>query len=126
MQFSILIAVALGGAAGSLARYSVASLVQSAAWAGFPWGIFTVNVTGGFIMGVLAELAALKLHFTPELRAFLMVGVMGGYTTFSSFSLDAALLIERGNYASAAAYIAGSAVLSVAALFAGLWVVRLL
>ncbi len=126
MQFSILLAVALGGAVGSLARYSVASLVQSAAWPGFPWGIFTVNITGGFIMGVLAELAALKLNFTPEIRAFLMVGVMGGYTTFSSFSLDSALLIERGAYASAAAYIAGSAVLSVLALFAGLWIVRIL
>lgn len=126
MQFSILLAVALGGALGSLARYSVASLVQSAASAGFPWGIFTVNITGGFIMGVLAEVAALKLSFTPETRAFLMVGVMGGYTTFSSFSLDSALLIERGAYVSAAAYIAGSAVLSVAALFAGLWIVRVL
>jgi len=126
MQFSILLAVAFGGAIGSLARYSVASLVQSAAWPGFLWGIFVVNISGGFIMGVLAELAALKLNFTPEVRAFLMVGVMGGYTTFSSFSLDSALLIERGAYASAAAYIAGSAVLSVAALFAGLWIVRVL
>ena len=126
MQFSILLAVALGGALGSLARYSVASLVQNAASAGFPWGIFVVNISGGFIMGVLAELAALKLNFTPEVRAFLMVGVMGGYTTFSSFSLDSALLIERGAYASAAAYIAGSAVLSVVALFAGLWIVRVL
>ena len=91
---------------GSLARYSVASLVQSAAWPGFPWGIFTVNITGGFVMGVLTEALALKFN-PPEIRAFLMVGVMGGYTTFSSFSLDSALLIERGAYASAAAYIGG-------------------
>ena len=126
MQFPILLAVAIGGALGSLARYAVASLVQSAAWPGFPWGIFVVNISGGFIMGVITELAALKLHFTPELRAFLTVGVLGGYTTFSTFSLDSALLIERGAYMSAAAYMAGSAVLSVAALFAGLWIVRLL
>jgi len=126
MQFPILLAIAIGGALGSLARYAVASLVQSAAWPGFPWGIFAVNISGGFIMGVIVELGALKLHFTPELRAFLTVGVLGGYTTFSTFSLDSALLIERGAYASAAMYIAGSALLSVAALFAGLWIVRVL
>jgi CrcB protein len=124
MQLGILLAVALGGAAGSLARYAVAGLIQSAAWPGFPWGIFFVNISGGFIMGVLTELMALKLNFTPELRAFLTVGVLGGYTTFSTFSLDAALLIERGQWMTAASYMAGSAVLSVAALFAGLWIVR--
>jgi len=126
MQFSVLLAIAIGGALGSLARYAVASLVQSASWPGFPWGIFVVNISGGFIMGVIVELGALKLNFTPELRAFLTVGVLGGYTTFSTFSLDSALLIERGAYASAAAYMAGSALLSVAALFAGLWIVRVL
>ena len=126
MQFTILLAVAIGGAVGSLARYSVASLVQSAAWSGFPWGIFFVNIMGGFLMGVITELAALKLHFTPELRAFLTVGVLGGFTTFSTFSLDSALLIERGAYASAAAYMASSAILSVAALFFGLWLVRMM
>jgi len=126
MSFPILLAIALGGAVGSLTRYAVASLIQSAAWPGFPWGIFTVNITGGFIMGVIVELGALKLNYTPELRAFLTVGILGGYTTFSTFSLDSALLIERGAYTSAAAYMAGSAILSVAALFAGLWIVRTL
>ena len=77
-------------------------------------------------MGVIVDRGALKLQLSPELRAFLTVGVLGGYTTFSTFSLDSALLIERGAYASAAAYMAGSAVLSVAALFAGLWIVRVL
>jgi len=83
-----------------------------------------VNVSGGFLMGVIVELSALKLNLSPELRAFLTVGVLGGYTTFSTFSLDSVLLIQRGAYASAAAYMAGSAILSVAALFAGLWLVR--
>lgn len=126
MQLAVLVAVALGGALGSLARYAVASLIQSAAWPGFPWGIFIVNISGGFLMGVIAELAALRISMTPEVRAFLTVGILGGYTTFSTFSLDSALLIERGAYASAAAYMAGSAILSVAALFAGLWIVRVL
>jgi CrcB protein len=124
VQPPILIAVAAGGAIGSLARYVIAGQIQSAAWPGFPWGIFVVNISGAFIMGVIAELSALKLSLTPELRAFLTVGILGGYTTFSTFSLDAALLIERGDYLGAGLYIAGSALLSIAALFAGLFVVR--
>jgi len=126
MQYGIILAVAFGGAAGSLARYALAGLIQDWTRSGFPWGIFAVNVSGGFIMGVLVELAALKLTMTPEMRAFLTVGVLGGYTTFSTFSLDAVLLIERGAWASAAAYIVGSALLSIAALFAGMWIVRVI
>ena len=126
MQLGILIAIALGGAIGSLTRYFVAGAVQSAAWPGFPWGIFVVNISGGFLMGVIVELSALKLNLSPELRAFLTVGILGGYTTFSTFSLDSVLLIERGQWLNAAAYIGGSALLSIAALFAGLWLVRAL
>jgi CrcB protein len=124
MQLGILLAVALGGALGSLLRYFVAGAVQSATWPGFPWGIFVVNITGGFAMGLIVELSALKLNLTPEVRAFLTVGILGGYTTFSTFSLDSALLIERGDYSGAALYIAGSALLSILALFAGLWFIR--
>ncbi|MGZ5961208.1 MAG: fluoride efflux transporter CrcB [Rhizomicrobium sp.] len=124
MQIGILLAVALGGALGSLLRYFAAGVIQSAAWHGFPWGIFVVNITGGFAMGVITELAALKLSMTPEVRAFLTVGILGGFTTFSTFSLDSVLLIQRGAYSSAALYISGSALLSIAALFAGLWLVR--
>ena len=124
MQFPILLAVAMGGAVGSLLRYFVASAIQSPAQTGFPWGIFVVNVTGGFAMGVFTELAALKLNISPELRAFLTVGILGGYTTFSTFSLESAILLQRGAYGTAAAYIGGSALLSIAALFAGLALVR--
>jgi fluoride exporter len=126
MQFQILLAVALGGALGSLARYFVAGAVQSAASPGFPWGIFVVNISGGFLMGIIVELGALKLSLAPEMRAFLTVGILGGYTTFSTFSLDSALLIQRGQWTSAAAYMVGSTVLSVLALFSGLWLVRAL
>ena len=118
--------MALGGALGSLLRYFVASAIQSPASSGYPWGIFVVNITGGFLMGVIVELSALKLQLTPEVRAFLTVGILGGYTTFSTFSLDSVLLIQRGAYASAAAYIVGSTLLSIGALFAGLWLVRAL
>ena len=76
-------------------------------------------------MGLIVEASALKLNLSPELRAFLTVGILGGYTTFSTFSLDSALLIaEAAPMRQAAAYVIGSAVLSILALFAGLWIVR--
>ncbi len=126
MQWGVLSMVALGGALGSLIRYLVAGAVQPAWWPGFPFGIFVVNITGGLAMGLIVALAALKLNLTPELRAFLTTGILGGYTTFSTFSLDSAMLMERGAYAQAGAYVIGSVVLSVMALFAGLWIVRVL
>jgi CrcB protein len=124
MNYAVLAAVAAGGAIGAAARYLIASWVQSVAWTGFPYGIFAVNISGGLVMGILTELMALKWNVSLEIRAFLTTGILGGYTTFSTFSLDSALLIERGAYTSAALYIAGSAILSVAALFAGLWLIR--
>jgi CrcB protein len=120
------IAIAVGGGIGSLARHFLSTAVQSAAGGAFPWGILAVNVLGGLAMGIIVELSALKLNIAPDLRAFLVTGVLGGFTTFSAFSLDTALLIERGEWASAAAYAAGSVLLSVGALFAGLWLVRAL
>lgn len=126
MKSIILLAVAAGGAVGSVARYLIAGWLQPASWGGFPYGIFVVNISGGLVMGLLTELMALKLNISPEVRAFLATGVLGGYTTFSTFSLESAMLIERHAYASAVAYIAGSALLSIAALFAGLWIVRVI
>lgn len=126
MQWGVVLMVALGGALGSLVRYFVAGAVQPAWWTGFPTGIFVVNITGGLVMGLITGLAALKLNLTPEMRAFLTTGILGGYTTFSTFSLDSAMLMERGAYAQAGAYIVGSVVLSILALFAGLWLMRTL
>ncbi|HVW75571.1 MAG TPA: fluoride efflux transporter CrcB [Rhizomicrobium sp.] len=123
MRAGIVAAVALGGAIGSVARYFV-STIQSPTWTGFPYAIFTVNVSGGFIMGVLTELMALKFSVSTEVRAFLTTGVMGGYTTFSTFSLESAALIQRQAYVTAAGYVIGSAILSIVALFCGLWLVR--
>ena len=124
MQWGILAMVALGGALGSLARYLVAGTVQPAWWSGFPFGIFVVNITGGLAMGMITGLAALKLNLTPEMRAFLTTGILGGYTTFSTFSLDSAMLMERGAFVQAGAYVVGSVVLSILALFTGLWIMR--
>ncbi|MDB5733428.1 MAG: camphor resistance protein CrcB [Alphaproteobacteria bacterium] len=125
MKTGVVAAVAAGGAIGSVARLFVAT-VQNPSWTGFPYGIFIVNVSGGFVMGVLTELMALKFNVSPEVRAFLTTGIMGGYTTFSTFSLESALLIQRGAYVTASGYIIGSAILSIAALFCGLWLMRAL
>lgn len=121
---NLLLAVALGGASGSLLRYALASVIYRVTGDGFPWGILVVNVLGGFAMGLIVELGALKLHYTPEMRALLTTGILGGFTTFSTFSLDTVLLIERGDWGLAALYALASVVLSVGALFAGLFLVR--
>ena len=93
---------------------------------GFPWGTLTVNVLGCFLMGLLIGAMALRWSVGNELRAFLTVGVLGGFTTFSAFSTDFALLIERNTYASAGFYLVASVGLSIAALFLGLALVRAL
>ena len=120
---SMVFAVGVGGGLGALARYYIAGAIQSATTV-FPWGILVVNISGGLLMGLIVEASALKLNLPPDLRAFLTVGILGGYTTFSTFSLDSALLLQKGAYAQAALYVIGSVVLSILALFAGLWIVR--
>jgi CrcB protein len=112
--------VALGGALGSVARYGVNVATARAFGFGFPWGTLTVNVVGGLVMGLLAAVFALKAEAPPEVKLFLMTGVLGGFTTFSAFSLDAVVLWERGQPGIAAAYVAASVALSIGALFAGL------
>ena len=119
----VVLSVGVGGGIGALIRYFVAGWVQPAG-AVFNWGIFVVNITGGLVMGMIVEASALKLNLSPEVRAFLTTGILGGYTTFSTFSLDSALLLQKGQYMAAAGYIIGSVVLSILALFAGLWIVR--
>lgn len=120
----MLLAVAIGGAIGAVARYKTVGWVGHLAGHGFPWGTLTVNVVGSFLMGALIEAGALKQVLTPELRAFVAVGVLGAFTTFSSFALDVATLWERGDAVPAAAYVAASTALSILALFAGLWTIR--
>jgi CrcB protein len=117
------LAVGVGGGLGALARYYIAGWVQPRG-AEFDWGILVVNITGGLLMGMIVEASALRLNLSPELRSFLTVGILGGYTTFSTFSLDSALMLQKGQYGPAAVYILGSVVLSIFALFAGLWIIR--
>jgi fluoride exporter len=118
-------AVAVGGALGSVARYATIIGVGRVLGVGFPYGVLVANVVGGFVMGVLVELMALVWSPSDATRVFLTVGVLGGYTTFSSFSLDVWLLLEKGLYGPAILYIAASVILSVAALVAGLTLTRM-
>ena len=120
----LLLAIACGGALGALGRHFTTSQVMKLMGAGFPYGTLAVNVVGSFILGALVELMALRWSVGPELRAFLVVGMLGGYTTFSAFSLDTVLLIERGSYAPALAYVLANVLLAVGGLFAGLMLMR--
>lgn len=124
MNAPMILAVAAGGALGSVARYL--SMILAGAWLGtaFPWGTLAVNVLGSLVMGVLVESMALFWSPAQEWRAFLTVGLLGGFTTFSTFSMDAALLLERQEISAAALYMLASVLLSVLGLFIGLWAVR--
>jgi len=120
-----LLLVAAGGAVGSVARYLVGVGAMRVLGPGWPHGTFTVNVVGGFLMGCLtAWLAHRDSAFQESWRVLLGVGVLGGFTTFSSFSLETALMIEKRAYLQAFSYSAASVILSVAALFAGLMIAR--
>jgi len=121
----MLAAVAFGGAFGAVGRYWVATLAARMLGTGFPYGTLTVNIIGSFIMGVLVEAAALRLNLSPELRALLAVGVLGSFTTFSTFSLDVVLLFERHDNLLGILYLLASVILSVGALFCGLRLTRL-
>ena len=127
MQFLL---VAAGGALGAMARYglglTVGRLAPGAAWPqSWPWGTFTANVTGGLLMGLLAGWLALKGGAEAEtIRLFAAVGVLGGFTTFSAFSLEAVQMIERRQWALASGYVAASTVLAIAAVFLGLMIAR--
>ena len=114
--------VALGGALGASSRYLVNVAMPRMFGHGFPIATMVVNILGSFLMGVLVVVLAQKSgnRFAP----FLMTGVLGGFTTFSAFSLDAAKLYEGGQLGAAAAYVIGTVVLGLAALFAGMALAR--
>ncbi|QFT64611.1 CrcB protein [Roseivivax halotolerans] len=117
-----LIQVALGGALGATARYLTGLAAVRALGPGLPWGTLIVNIAGSFLMGILVVMLAQfgSNRFAP----FLMTGLLGGFTTFSAFSLDAVSLYERGAVGAAALYVSASVVLSLAAIAAGLILAR--
>ncbi len=122
-MFGPLLSVALGGAIGASLRHLFGiGVLRVLGSTSFPVAILSVNVVGSFLMGVFAVLAAQRglTHLSP----FVMTGVLGGFTTFSAFSLEAVSLYERGDVGQAAAYVALSVVLSVLGLMAGIWITR--
>jgi CrcB protein len=117
--------VFLGGGIGAALRHGVNLLVARWAATGFPWSTLIENVSGSFAMGLLAAYFAFSGGgVSQHWRLFLTTGILGGYTTFSAFSLDVALLYERGEAAQAALYVVASVALAVGGLFAGLALVR--
>ncbi|MEX2617963.1 MAG: fluoride efflux transporter CrcB [Alphaproteobacteria bacterium] len=122
----MILAIAMGGAVGAVARHFVAAQVTHWMGAGFPWGILTVNILGSFLLGVLIETMALVWSPTQEMRAFLIVGCLGAFTTFSAFAMDIVLLDERGQVLGNAIYIGSSVGLSVLALIGGLHLMRVI
>ena len=117
-----LLLVAAGGALGAVARYGVGRLLPTTGW---PWPTLTVNVVGGLLMGLLAGWLAFRGGAQGEtIRLIAAVGLLGGFTTFSAFSLETALMLEKRQFALASGYVAASVVLSVAALFLGLMLAR--
>jgi CrcB protein len=115
----------LGGGAGSVLRYAIAGWVQGAAGAAFPWGTFAVNVSGCFVIGALATLLAERSLLGPDARLFLLVGMLGGYTTFSTFGLETWRLVESAEWARAAGNALGSVAVGVIGVAAGVTVARL-
>jgi len=120
----LLLAVAAGGALGSLGRYLLSGQMGRLLGLGFPWGTLAVNILGSLAMGLLVAAMALRWNASAELRAFLTIGILGGFTTFSAFSLEVVLLLERGQWVPAAAYVVASVALSVGGLFLGLLLMR--
>ena len=118
--------VFLGAGIGGALRHGVNVACARAFGPGFPWATLTVNVAGSFIMGLLAAWLGLRAAqgWSGPMRLFLATGILGGFTTFSAFSLDAVLLFERGQAGLAGAYAVGSVTLSIAGLVAGLALVR--
>ena len=119
-----LLYVALGGALGASGRHLLGMMTLKTLGPDYPYGTMAANIIGGFLMGLLAGWLALKVSGGENLRLFLGVGLLGGFTTFSAFSLDAVLMYEKKAYGALMGYIGGSVVLSIGALIIGLILAR--
>jgi fluoride exporter len=118
-----LLLVMLGGAIGAGLRHLIGAATLARLGPGSPWGTLIVNLSGGLAIGLLAGWLA-RAGGSEQMRLFIAVGLLGGFTTFSAFSLETWLMLERGEFAVAMAYVAASVAGSIALLFAGLWLMR--
>lgn len=119
-----LAAVAIGGAFGSVLRYLVSIWFLEKVGAGFPWGTFTINVSGAFLIGVVLELADTWAGFSPYVRLLCATGILGGYTTFSTFAYETYILSAGSFSITSVAYAGGSVVAGVIATIGGVALVR--
>jgi len=122
MRASLIIFV--GAGVGGVLRHLLNAWIMRLAGLEFPLGILTINVIGSTAMGLVAGWFAFKGQAPQDVRLFLTTGILGGFTTFSAFSLDAAILYERGQLGLAVVYVVASVALSVGGLFAGMWTMR--
>jgi fluoride exporter len=127
LDIRVLLAIAVGGGLGSILRYIVAVLVTARTGTGFPWSTLLINITGSLLIGAIAELTQTRVVAVPNfVRLFWMVGVLGGYTTFSTFSLDAVTLVTDRAPLLALSYVVASVALGIFAAVAGVGIVRML
>lgn len=122
----ILLYVALGSALGGVSRFLLGGFLQTRATTAFPVGTLAVNVTGAFLLGFLTRHFSLGAGTSPETRALLTVGFCGGYTTFSTFSVETLQLLEQGSWGKGGAYVVASVTLSLAAAVGGVMLARAL
>lgn len=124
MSYAMFFAVGCGGALGAMGRYLIGIGLGRLLGPTFPWGTLTVNILGSLLMGMMVTAFALRYSVTEEMRAFLMVGLLGGLTTYSSFALDFATLLERGSYLPLFSYMAGTLLCGLGGIFLGMYVMR--
>ena len=122
----MILAVAAGGAIGSVLRLLVGRGMFYLMGSEFPWGTLVVNILGSFLVGLFVEILSLRYSLSHEWQGFIIIGVFGGFTTFSAFSLEVSLMIEKGDFSTAALYGLVSMFIGVLALFIGLFAGRAL
>ena len=125
-MMKMILAVAAGGALGATGRFLMGKAMLRLMGPGFPWGTFTVNILGSFAIGLVVTLLATRYNLNHHWQAFLVMGVLGGFTTFSAFSMEVGLMIERNEITHAALYAGGSLIFGVTAMFMGLYAGRYL
>jgi CrcB protein len=125
-QYIAISAIAVGGGIGAVSRYLVSNWFLQVLGPGFPWGTLTINVTGSFVIGVVLQMAADRPDFSPYLRLFLATGILGGYTTFSTFAYETLSLGSTNRIVPALLYSVGSVVVGVAAAILGVVSARMM
>ncbi len=120
----LVLAIAFGGALGAMSRHFVSAQIENWLGSSIPWATFVVNVIGSFLLGVLYEAGTLLWQPTVEVKAFLTIGLLGAFTTFSTFSMDVLVLVERGAWFTAGVYVIGSVAIAVRGLVVGMALTR--